>query len=535
MAKAESIISSYLTYYVDTTGKTVEQFFDKSDWLSQHIADTMTDFGVTANDIEAYKKSLENGRILANSECLSNSPTYCNLVWKYMEDLIGTDVLDNAVIWDPACGTGRLQKVVDRGNLFMSTIEAEDIKTAKTIISTDKAVIFQNDFLNSIDYDKYNNYFSQNLPESLVEKLESNAPVVFMVEPPALFTENCDIKDIAKHKFSKQDIDNGVLLYFERIEAIIDYYNLSNVYIVMIQNIEFDSWLKNYIYFYKPLGGFCYECNKVMHKYRAAIVWKYDHITSDDEEFKNRQVVKLDKYTIDINNQLAEIGGFKFTIDNSVNQMNRGMTVAYQTPDGCFTNIKTDNSEPVTILDIHNKLTMCVLKHLVASGIAGKNTTIDITLVDDQWFSDCIPLFIFSKFNKFIATDTERNIMFPLNYDALQQHIKDENVLENWRRNPATSAYGRELVKNNFTKLSNTSRVFLEFCINQIMRSYANGVRAGMNYADGTINWDAGISQIRSLSTIWSVETENTYNELQNDLVNFLAQGLIDCGAYKEG
>ena len=66
----------------------------------------------------------------------------------------------------------------------------------------------------------------------------------------------------------------------------------------------------------------------------------------------------------------------------------------------------------------------------------------------------------------------------------------------------------------------------MNYCIKLIMDSYA--ARREMGYIDGTDNWDAGLSQIRKLSNLWTVEVENRFTKLQNDLVLYLAQKIMN-------
>ena len=526
--KIQGVISKYMNYYVESTGKSSMDFIENrkpgnNDWLAEHINSTLVSLGATEADIQGYIEALKRGYRSALSECMSTSPELCKKTWEKVNELV--DINDNTIVWDPACGNGRLEEPIEnKGKVYLSTISSEDVGVARRLVSG--ATVFRNDFLDGVDYDSFNAYFSKKLPDSLVAKLKDNAPIIFLVEPSTFITGNNDIKDMLRSEYDRAEIENGVLQYFKRIQTITEFYNLTDVHVVMVQFIERDSWLKKIITDFKPLGGLCYEFNKVNHKYRAAIVWKYEPCEVETEEYRKRFTVGLDKYNIDTENNISYDKQFIYEIKVASKEYSKGDIIAYQTPDNTFTNVNTGDFEPVTALDIFNKLSICVMKHLVNSGLIGKDEKIDQTLLDEQWYIDSIPLFLFSKYNEFIAKDGVRNTMFPLNINKIKGHIKDENVLASVGDRTDTNIAGIDLVANNYSKLSSVSSLFMNYCIKLIMDSYA--ARREMGYIDGTDNWDAGLSQIRKLSNLWTVEVENRFTKLQNDLVLYLAQKIMN-------
>ena len=530
--KYQGVISKYMNYYAEVTGKSSFEFMENrkkesDDWLAEHIDITLKNLGITEEDIQGYIDAVKRGYRSALSECMSTSPELCRKTWEYTHKYINN--LSDYIIWDPACGNGRLEMPVEnRSNLYLSTINNDDVIIAKEIL--DGATVFNNDFLKGVDYDNFNAYFSKGLPESLVAKLKNNEPIVFIVEPPTFITGNNDMKDMLKNEFDKYELENGILQYFKRIQTIIEFYELTNVYVVMVQFIERDSWLKKMLTDFKPLGGLCYEFNKVTHKYRAAIVWKYEPCDIESEEYKNRYTVSLDKYNISSENDIKFEKVFNFEIKVASKEYSRGNIIAYQTSDNCFTNIKSNSEEVenITALDIYNKLPICVMKHLINNGMLNKDDNIDTTMLDEQWYIDSIPLFLFSKYNSFVSKDGVKNTLFPLNAIKINGYIKDENILKSMEGSNDTNIAGLDLVANNYNKLSTVAKTFMDYCIKLIVDSYAPGVRRDMEYVDDTVNWDAGIPQIRKLSNIWTVEVEDRYNKLQNDLVMFLAQNIMN-------
>ena len=518
------LIADYVNYYVMTTGKPALSFFESDDWLAQHSIETLRKMGIEESYLTSHHEMLKRGIYSAICERMSASEALCSRMWEKTAAILG-EKAQEAVVWDANCGDGSYTVGVDnRNRLYLSSADEPSC-------NANGAVVFQKDFLNDIDF-VGNEYFSDNLPQGLKDALHQNKPLIFMAEPPVVVDGLNDVKDMVRREYTKIETENGVLQYFMRMCNLIEFHGLTNAYIVMTQAIERNGWLQSLLYDFKPLGGICYEFNRVNHRYRAAIIWQYAPIDIDTpdgaEEYRRRYTVVLDKFSVDRDGAITPETPFTFEIKVAERVYSKGATVAYQSQDNCFTNYETDNSDPITALNIHNILPLCVLKHLQAGGRAAATAMIDTTALSDQWYTDCIPLFLFSKYNNFTCTDKRRNAFFPLNPNKMGVFIQDEKVKSTLQTHPMQGNHvGLELVANNYANFSSPAKSFLDYCVRLYVESYKAGVRSEADYPEGTVYWDAGLSQIRTLPKFWTVDVENRYNELQEDLVNFLEQSVV--------
>lgn len=84
----------------------------------------------------------------------------------------GDDWREKYIVWDNSCGTGNLTRDYRFNNLFMSTLNQEDIDIIKTMSYNKGATLFQFDFLNDED-DK--------IP---VELLDNSKELLILMNPP---------------------------------------------------------------------------------------------------------------------------------------------------------------------------------------------------------------------------------------------------------------------------------------------------------------------------------------------------------------
>ncbi len=88
----------------------------------------------------------------------------------YISKCFGEDWKEKYVVLDCCCGTNNLTKDYNFSNLYLSTLEQEDIDNINV-----EATVFQYDFLND-NYDK--------LPKSLKDHIESGKDIIFFINPP---------------------------------------------------------------------------------------------------------------------------------------------------------------------------------------------------------------------------------------------------------------------------------------------------------------------------------------------------------------
>ncbi|MGL4731699.1 MAG: DUF4158 domain-containing protein [Clostridium sp.] len=160
---------------------------------------------------------------------------YTKRVWvdeanKILEQELGTDWKDKYVVWDCASGVGNLTNGYIFKELYISSLNSEDLKYAED------GVKFQFDFLND-DIEK-----SHKIPFNIVRALEKDKPIIFYINPPyKASNEVIEVEGIRYStpttKVGKQMQREGLgvssnQLYTQFLRQIINIkhrYNLSNV------------------------------------------------------------------------------------------------------------------------------------------------------------------------------------------------------------------------------------------------------------------------------------------------------------------
>jgi hypothetical protein len=94
---------------------------------------------------------------------------------KMLDEQLGDNWRDEYVVWDASCGTANLTRDYKFKELYLSTLEPEDVKTINLMGYNKGATIFQFDFLNDP---------LEKLPEGLLESLQSGKKIVFLNNPP---------------------------------------------------------------------------------------------------------------------------------------------------------------------------------------------------------------------------------------------------------------------------------------------------------------------------------------------------------------
>lgn len=92
-----------------------------------------------------------------------------------LDEQLGSDWRDKYIVWDASCGTANLTRDYKFKELYLSTLNEEDVDCIKTMGFNAGATVFQYDFLND-DLDK--------LPTGLLDALKENKPIVFLNNPP---------------------------------------------------------------------------------------------------------------------------------------------------------------------------------------------------------------------------------------------------------------------------------------------------------------------------------------------------------------
>ena len=104
---------------------------------------------------------------------------------KMITEAFGENWKDEYIVWDPACGTLNLTRDYKFKELYCSTIEESDLKTAEQMKYNPEAVKFQYDFLNDGIVDgKIDISGDKKLPEGLKQALLEGKKMIVLMNPP---------------------------------------------------------------------------------------------------------------------------------------------------------------------------------------------------------------------------------------------------------------------------------------------------------------------------------------------------------------
>ena len=96
------------------------------------------------------------------------------MISEYMEKIGVEDWYNDCVVWDCCCGTKSLTRDYEFGNLFLSTLEENELKASESA-NPEAVETFAFDFLNDS---------LTKLPEALKTALKSGKKIVFLINPP---------------------------------------------------------------------------------------------------------------------------------------------------------------------------------------------------------------------------------------------------------------------------------------------------------------------------------------------------------------
>lgn len=131
-------------------------------------------------------------RLIEDNKRRRNGEFYTPTIWvdeahRMITEELGENWKEEYVVWDPACGTCNLTRDYMFSNLFLSTLNQEDLDTANHMGFNPEATKFQFDFLND-DMEIHNPYAWENstykLPRGLIDAFKQNKKIVIFMNPP---------------------------------------------------------------------------------------------------------------------------------------------------------------------------------------------------------------------------------------------------------------------------------------------------------------------------------------------------------------
>ena len=161
-----------------------------------------------------------------------------------LEEVLGEDWKEAYVVWDNCWGTGNLTRDYKFNELYCSTLFQSELDMGANY--NPEATKFQFDFLNDYIPDPdFAMDFRSNMPQSLIDALQQNRPIVFFLNPPyGTAANDFASNDSSKEGIAKTNVNKMMLrdnigscsqnLYAQflyRILTIKRHYHLQNCYI----------------------------------------------------------------------------------------------------------------------------------------------------------------------------------------------------------------------------------------------------------------------------------------------------------------
>lgn len=162
---------------------------------------------------------------------------YDGFVWDLTTDNDNHNFLvrrNGHVAFSGNCGTGNLMLEADhdRSKLFLSSLQDTDIETIRNNPAFEGATAFQLNFLEGIDYDRYNTEFLDKLPHRLKEAIVNDEPIIFFDNPPYK-SGVAKATDVGRHMCSIGYNKSAYDLFYQfcwRVMNFVEMFDLHNVY-----------------------------------------------------------------------------------------------------------------------------------------------------------------------------------------------------------------------------------------------------------------------------------------------------------------
>lgn len=241
------IISNDVNYYVHPNRKTIlvtpyGEIKIKNDGYKSFISNFSREY----TPIEKRKFTEISDRLIENTNRRNKGEFYTPKLFvdyahKMIENHLGADWKEKFVVWDNCCGTKNLTKDYNFAELYCSTLENAELEMSAKYNAN--AYSFQFDFLNdSLD----------NLPKGLLNALEQNKPIVFLINPPYATAANqgeTSKEGVAKTMVNTKMQENGIgqcrrnlyIQFLYRIMLLKNEYNLTNLHIALFSPTSFLS------------------------------------------------------------------------------------------------------------------------------------------------------------------------------------------------------------------------------------------------------------------------------------------------------
>lgn len=187
-------------YYTMITGNDWSEFYNKLDmamstenptgelFIIKRLMETIIESGLSINDFKMNKDAVK--AVFDDDSRKKNGEFFTPIIWakelyRYIDKFIPNWRQDH-YIWENSCGSGNLlrESKAKMTNVYMSSLQDDDITLVKNTPEFEGVNAFQCDFLEGIDYDIYNTEFLDKLPPRLKEIIVNDEPLLIICNPP---------------------------------------------------------------------------------------------------------------------------------------------------------------------------------------------------------------------------------------------------------------------------------------------------------------------------------------------------------------
>lgn len=602
------VLKDIIRYYVNTTNKSYEDFIlaiqktrgdltlaaEYADWLAIKSFELLGKYDITLADCIENKDTIRAA--IKEYESRKGGEFYTPEVWcvegrKYLQEMLG-DLWGKAYIWDASCGTGNLMRTAGypTDKIFMSTLLPEDIEMVKNTPEYNGVTVFQLDFVNEIDWDENNRFFSQKLPPELVRILENNEPLVFYMNPPYKVMES-NSSDVgaymSSHGLAKCALDIFHQFMY-RILMIKRFYNHTNMYLGIFGPVTmfhsamlkplYDEFKKDFVF----QGGMCFDAGDFSNTSESVgwligyTVWRSKQPGDQDktvvleakmvdgdnnvtvtghrvfrviEETLHKWVEPKDvlSYT-----QLPQVTMFKnFTgrmdraVDHAMGYMMSASRVIDASRRASVASLPLVGSIPIT----QENFWRCVVSYAARRTYTNYKTPFnnsqyfskpDVEIEGfQQWAVDAFALFLFdydqqaASYRNLEMDGVLWNIpnrLFPISAEIARSVITDPVLLEDMNNFPPQNQFLVDVIESVKGQFGPEARALFEFGMTFLLNSLYADKRKQFGYAVWTNAWDAGLIQFRHIDGFMTKAEQEKYEYLLGKLKYRLLDGVYKYG-----
>lgn len=610
--KKKKVVKEVVRYYVESTGKAYEDFIstiqqgkdveikDYSVWLALKSFELLEDNGITVEDCIENKDIIHSA--IKEDKSRMEGEFYTPEIWckegrDVLKDILG-GLWGKAYVWDASCGSGNLMRTSNypKDKLFLSTLLDEDVPIVQSAYPD--VEVFACDFLNDIDWDDNNTFFSDKLPEKLVAVLKNNEPLIFYMNPPYKVMEatKTDVGTYMKDRGMGKCALDIFHQFMYRMVMLKRFYNHTNMHagifgpVTMYHSEMVEPLYNDFRSEFDFIGGMCFTAGDFSNT-SDSVDWivSYTCWSSHERGVLNPTPMKLEAKVIDRSigvDEIKRIGSrtiqnVKENIHNWVRAEDilnyeylpevtslTGITgnivkhptnalacimssnyVIRATRRACVTSLPNTDNVPVTEDNFWKAVASYGARRSYATSANPFNNCQYLSSPDttkegyDQWLLDCLTIFLFdysALLGAYRGLEiggelfNVNNKLFPLSVEEIIGLTTDELVIEDASLYPYDNSFILNILEDAKTKFSPNAKALYDFGIDMIKESLRGSYRKDEEYVSWTSSWDSGFAQMRELKTLFTSVKEAQYTELLNNVRSSILYGVYKYGIMED-